>query len=259
MPRPRTPHEALAGRRDERDRLGKENAHRIAERDRLRVGRAVDLIWPSAAAVSSTAVFSVSVANCSRWASCTLSACFSANSRSAPRRSSGSPPKGRSRRLALHAVHCRGGPASPSAQPARCPLRRDGIAVAGLDLALELRHGRLRRPHRRRERRSRGGIELALEPARRRADLVEPRGRRELRRLPDDGPEARGRRPRRRRSPAAPRARAAPRGCATSSSRSPPPAASAATSHSAAIDTASRSSALSVTAYPSSRTASQLR
>src|SRR5919108_4307916 len=47
----------------------------------------------SAAAVSSTAVFSVSVANCSRCDSCTASACFSANSRSPRIRSSGSPPK----------------------------------------------------------------------------------------------------------------------------------------------------------------------
>src|SRR5436190_14655855 len=46
----------------------------------------------SAAAVSSTAVFSVSVANCSRWASATASLCFSAKSRSPRSRSSGSPP-----------------------------------------------------------------------------------------------------------------------------------------------------------------------
>ena len=39
----RLAHEALAGCRDERDRLGEEHAHRVAERDRLRVGRAVDL------------------------------------------------------------------------------------------------------------------------------------------------------------------------------------------------------------------------
>src|SRR5436189_3837137 len=51
--------------------------------------------WPSAAAVSSTAVFSVSVANCSRCASCTDSACCSANSRSPRSRSSGSPPSGK--------------------------------------------------------------------------------------------------------------------------------------------------------------------
>src|SRR5919197_2372035 len=50
--------------------------------------------WPSAAAVSSTAVFSVSVANCSRCASCTDSACCSANSRSPRISSSGSPPSG---------------------------------------------------------------------------------------------------------------------------------------------------------------------
>src|SRR5437016_58890 len=49
---------------------------------------------PSAAAVSSTAVFSVSVANCARCASCTDSACCCANSRSPRISSSGSPPNG---------------------------------------------------------------------------------------------------------------------------------------------------------------------
>src|SRR5438552_7632144 len=48
----------------------------------------------SAAEVSSTAVFSVSVANCSRCASCTVSACCSANWRSWFISSSGSPPNG---------------------------------------------------------------------------------------------------------------------------------------------------------------------
>src|SRR4051794_19382774 len=51
--------------------------------------------WERAAPVSSTAVFSVSVANCSRCASCTVSACCSANSRRPRRRSSGSPPNGK--------------------------------------------------------------------------------------------------------------------------------------------------------------------
>ena len=36
-------HEALAGRGDERDRLGEQHAHGVAERERLRVGRAVHL------------------------------------------------------------------------------------------------------------------------------------------------------------------------------------------------------------------------
>src|SRR5919106_1125007 len=48
----------------------------------------------SAAPVSSTAVFSVSVANCSRCDSCIASVCFSANSRNPRMRSSGSPPRG---------------------------------------------------------------------------------------------------------------------------------------------------------------------
>ncbi len=39
----RLAHEALTGCRDERDRLGEEHAHRVAERERLRVRRAVDL------------------------------------------------------------------------------------------------------------------------------------------------------------------------------------------------------------------------
>ena len=83
MPRRYLAHEALAGGGDERDRLGEEDAHRVAERDRLRVRRALDVDAAEAAAVSSTAVLSVSVANCSRCASCTDSACCSANSRSA--------------------------------------------------------------------------------------------------------------------------------------------------------------------------------
>src|SRR6478735_6894677 len=52
-------------------------------------------ICESAAEVSSTAVFRVSVANCSRCASCTDSACCSANSRRPRSRSSGSPPNGK--------------------------------------------------------------------------------------------------------------------------------------------------------------------
>src|SRR5262252_2295785 len=64
----------------------------------------------SAAAVSSTAVLSVSVANCSRCASWTLSACCSANSRRPRMISSGSPPKGNpkpppSMRSSLAAYH----------------------------------------------------------------------------------------------------------------------------------------------------------
>ena len=51
--------------------------------------------WASAAWVSSTAVESVSVANCSRCASLTPSACCSAKSRRPRRISSGSPPNGK--------------------------------------------------------------------------------------------------------------------------------------------------------------------
>ena len=51
------------------------------KRDRLLVGRALDVICLSAAPVSSTAVFSVNVANCSRCDSCIASVWRSANSR----------------------------------------------------------------------------------------------------------------------------------------------------------------------------------
>src|SRR5581483_4126436 len=72
------------------------NSTRIASRRAIDCSSVlpVTCTCASAAEVSSTAVFSVSVANCSRWASCTLSACCSANSRRPRRRSSGSPPKG---------------------------------------------------------------------------------------------------------------------------------------------------------------------
>ena len=45
-PRRYCAHEALTGCRDERDRLGEEHAHRVAERERLRVRRALDLHLP---------------------------------------------------------------------------------------------------------------------------------------------------------------------------------------------------------------------
>src|ERR671926_1748163 len=69
---------------------------RIASRSAIACssGPPLTSIRRSAAAVSSTAVFSVSVANCSRCASCTDSACCSANSRSPRISSSGSPPSG---------------------------------------------------------------------------------------------------------------------------------------------------------------------
>ncbi len=88
-------HEPLAGGADERHRLGEEDAHRVSERAGLLVPPPVGCICFSAAAVSSTAVLSVSVANCSRCASLTLSDWVSANSRSPRRISSGSPPNGK--------------------------------------------------------------------------------------------------------------------------------------------------------------------
>ena len=72
------------------------NSTRIASRIAIDCSSAPPSTWTceSAAAVSSTAVLRVSVANCSRCASCTDSACCSANSRNPRRRSSGSPPNG---------------------------------------------------------------------------------------------------------------------------------------------------------------------
>src|SRR5437763_11423286 len=69
---------------------------RIASRRAIACSSAPPCGWSccNAAAVSSTAVLSVSVANCSRCASCTVSACCSANSRKPRMISSGSPPNG---------------------------------------------------------------------------------------------------------------------------------------------------------------------
>src|SRR5581483_5594242 len=73
------------------------NSTRIASRSAIDCSSAEPLTCTcaSAADVSSTAVLSVSVANCSRCASCTDSACCSANSRKPRSRSSGSPPNGK--------------------------------------------------------------------------------------------------------------------------------------------------------------------
>ena len=60
--------------------------------------------------------------------------------------------------------------------------------VAGLDLALELRHGVLSRLQRGGERRRAAGVQLLLEATSRSADLVEPRRRRQLRRLSEHVP-----------------------------------------------------------------------
>jgi hypothetical protein len=59
-------HEALPGGADQRDRLREEHAHSVAKRERLLVRPACDVDPARAALVSSTAVFSVRVANCSR-------------------------------------------------------------------------------------------------------------------------------------------------------------------------------------------------
>ena len=74
-------HEALAGCETSATASGKST--RIASRRAIVCSSIAPVGWTclSAAAVSSTAVFRVSVANCSRWAPCTDSACCSANSR----------------------------------------------------------------------------------------------------------------------------------------------------------------------------------
>ena len=89
-------HEPLAGcaRRAPPPR-GRARASRRGARSPARRCAPLGCTCFSAAAVNSTAVFSVSVANCSRCASCTDSACCSANSRRPRRRSSGSPPNGK--------------------------------------------------------------------------------------------------------------------------------------------------------------------
>ena len=135
-------HEALAGGADERHRLGEEHAHRVAQRDRLLVRRRRSAATCfSAAAVSSTAVFSVSVANCSRCASLTLSDCVSANSRSPRRISSGSPPNGKKP------------PPSMTERSGYGRLSRRAARGSPLDLLRQLVDRALRALHRRRERR----------------------------------------------------------------------------------------------------------
>src|SRR5581483_3627862 len=118
----------------------------------------------SAAAVSSTAVFSVSVANCSRCEAATDSACCSANSRSPRIRSSGSPPNGKLK---------------PSSIDSRL---RERPLVAGRHLALELADDGRALLHRLGERRARPLAERLLEPPDRGAERVEVAGRGDPRR-----------------------------------------------------------------------------
>src|SRR5688500_6329604 len=111
----------------------------------------------SAAAVSSTAVLSVSVANCSRCASCTDSACFAANSWIPRRRSSGSPPNGN--------------PKLPSIDP---NLAERG-QVSALDVAQDGGDDLARALQSRCERRAvEGAAERELELARGCADGIQP-------------------------------------------------------------------------------------
>src|SRR5438034_3754444 len=126
-----------------------------------------DTCW-SAAVVSSTAVFSVRVANCSRWASWTVSACCSANSRRLRIKSSGSPPKGKPGLL-------------PSmTATVTSTSQSSGDLVGGLDVAGQLLDRRRRLLHRNREGRA-FAPEDSLERERRRADRVEPLRRRDAR------------------------------------------------------------------------------
>ena len=218
-------HEALPGGRDERDRLGEEHAHRVAERGRLRVGRAFDLN----AAERGGREIHRGVQGRRRellalGVSCTDSACFSANSRSAPRRSSGSPPPNGKK------------PPLPSisrlrrARPGSRPRPRAGA----------------RRPSPAPPSSAAANGEAPPDRAPARGDASPRRSRPDApaspaagdRRSPRAAPALRPRRPR---SLGASRARRSAR-LAISPSRSPPPAASTATSHSAAIEPAARSS-----------------
>src|SRR5215204_818290 len=122
-----------------------------------------------AAAVSSTAVFSVSVANCSRCASATFSACCSANSRSPRISSSGSPPKGNPKPL-------------PSTASVLHALAAQRQLVLALDLVRELVDDADGAAHRFGERRRPFVAERALESGGCRAYRVEERRRGETRR-----------------------------------------------------------------------------
>src|SRR3954452_20209578 len=113
----------------------------------------------SAAAVNSTAVFRVSVANCSRCASCTDSACCSAKSRSPRRRSSGSPPNGK-----------------PPNPPSMGSTLAEVVQVAALHVLDELLDRAGARPDRGREGRC-GLAERPFQHDRRGADLVQIGGR----------------------------------------------------------------------------------
>src|ERR671919_1787601 len=144
----------------------------------------------SAAPVSSTAVFSVSVANCSRCDSCIASVCFSANSRNPRMRSSGSPPKGKPEPpsicvLSSLSLNLR----TDAAQPLRRLPQRAGCTRVRRVAAV--------RGHRRLLRRR--------DPAPARVPLLPP-GRRGAKPRDDDRPVPPGRRPAR----AHPRRRGAP-------------------------------------------------
>ena len=200
------------------------NSTRIASRSAIACSSAPPFASTreSAAAVSSTAVFSVSVANCSRCASATDSACCSANSR------------------------------RPAHQVLRVAPEREVEATFHADsrlAELALVAGRARRArappttaaplHRLDERRDRDRRSSACSSrARRGPDRVEVRRRGEPRRRADRPLELERRRPPPPRSPPAARSAAARRSCARSSSSFPPPADSSASSHSAAIETA---------------------
>ena len=120
-------HEPLARRADERDGLGEEHPHRVAKGDRLLLDRARTSIWERAQPVSSTAVLSVSVANCSRCASWTVSACCSANSRR-PRKRSWVAPERKAEAPSSH------GPRSSNA--GRCQRR---VSVLPFDSVMTIR------------------------------------------------------------------------------------------------------------------------
>src|SRR3954452_2481126 len=146
------------------------NNSRIASRSAIACSSMLPFvsICESAAAVSSTAVLSVSVANCSRCASCTDSACCSSNSRRPRIKSSGSPPNGNPK---------------PPPPPSIGRSLGEGSLVTPLDLRGQLLDG----GHRLLERRGKGRCavlaERFLQPAGSNAELVEIRRRREARLL----------------------------------------------------------------------------
>ena len=179
------------------------------------------------------------MANCSRWASLTPSACCSANSRSPRMISSGSPPNGK------------------NPPPSICGRLDQVEAIRGLDVLPERVRDLRGAAHRRRERRRCRGVERQLQSAGRLAERVQARWRRRAagRRARAGAPAPRPRPPRCRPGPRRSGARRAARELVEVARER----GLSATSQSAAIDTASRTSRRSRSGRPSPSSASQVR